>query len=106
MKIPENIYATMKAVISFADERNIILGSTPKTQAIKLDEEFSELLEAMEDDDREQIILEMGDMLVVQTIICEMYDISLPECLEKAYKKIQHRKGRMVNGLFVKEEDL
>jgi len=34
----------------------------------------------------------------------EFYNISLEHCLESAYNEISKRKGKMENGLFVKEE--
>ena len=50
--------------------------------------------------------LEMGDILVTLIILSAQLDIDLTECLEMAYEKISKRKGKTINGLFVKEEDL
>lgn len=102
--IPENMYYTMKAIISWANDRNIIQGSTPKFQLIKLDEELGEVIEAVDEDNLQHIIEEIGDMIVVLTIMCEMYKITIPQCAEVAYKKIKNRKGKMIDGIFVKEE--
>lgn len=33
-------------------------------------------------------------------------DLDVTECLNIAYEEIKNRKGKMVNGTFVKEEDL
>lgn len=33
-------------------------------------------------------------------------DTTLRECVELAYEEISKRKGKMINGIFVKEEDL
>ena len=33
-------------------------------------------------------------------------NIDITECLEIAYNEIKDRKGKLVNGVFVKEEDL
>lgn len=33
-------------------------------------------------------------------------DLDVTECLSIAYEEIKNRKGKMVNGTFVKEEDL
>lgn len=33
-------------------------------------------------------------------------DTTLRECVELAYKEISNRKGKMINGIFVKQEDL
>lgn len=53
-----------------------------------------------------QMKLEMGDILVTLIILSKQLNIDLVECLELAYNKIKDRKGKTVNGTFVKEEDL
>ena len=50
--------------------------------------------------------LEMGDIFVTLIILCNQLGIDCVECLQLAYDKISKRKGKTVNGLFVKEEDL
>ena len=49
---------------------------------------------------------EMGDIFVTLIILCEQIGIDPVECLSKAYEKISKRKGRTINGQFIKEEDL
>ena len=49
---------------------------------------------------------EMGDIFVTLIILCEQLNISPQTCLAMAYDKIKTRKGRTINGTFVKEEDL
>lgn len=50
--------------------------------------------------------LEMGDIFVTLILLCNQLGIDCVECLEMAYEKISKRKGKTVNGLFIKEEDL
>ena len=50
--------------------------------------------------------LEMGDVLVTLIILAKQLEIDPSECLELAYNKIAKRKGKTINGIFVKEEDL
>lgn len=38
--------------------------------------------------------------------IAKMYNLDFKDCVESAYKEIANRKGKMINGTFVKEEDL
>lgn len=38
--------------------------------------------------------------------LAEVYELPFEKCVETAYEEIADRKGRMVNGLFVKESDL
>ena len=54
----------------------------------------------------ENLKLEMGDIFVTLIILCEQIGIDPEECLSKAYEKISKRKGRTINGQFIKEEDL
>ena len=51
-------------------------------------------------------IVEMGDILVTLIILCEQLHLDPIECLDLAYKKISKRKGKTIDGVFVKEEDL
>lgn len=49
---------------------------------------------------------EMGDIFVTLIILCEQIGIDPVECLEMAYEKISKRKGKTINGQFIKAEDL
>lgn len=49
---------------------------------------------------------EMGDIFVTLIVLCKQLGIDCVECLEMAYEKISKRKGKTINGIFIKEEDL
>lgn len=85
-------------------DRNLIEGSDDKTQFAKLIQEAGELSDNIckGKDVRDDI----GDMMVVLINIAERNGHSITECLEVAYNDIKDRKGRMVDGVFVKEADL
>lgn len=38
--------------------------------------------------------------------ICDWYELDFTDCVESAYNEIAGRKGRVIDGSFVKEEDL
>lgn len=84
-------------------DRNLIDGADDKTQFAKLIQEAGELSDNIckGKDVRDDI----GDMMVVLINIAERNNISLTECLEVAYNDIKDRKGRMVDGVFVKQAD-
>lgn len=84
------------------EDRNLIEGSTDKDQVLKLAQELGELSDSVckEKDMRD----DLGDMLVVMINIMKRNNISIEECLQKAYDDIKDRKGKMVDGIFVKEE--
>jgi NTP pyrophosphatase (non-canonical NTP hydrolase) len=95
---------TIDKIIQWHKDRNLIDGSDDKTQTLKLLQELGELSDSV---CKEKPILDdIGDMLVVMINICERNQVSLEDCLKVAYEDIKDRKGKMVDGVFVKESDL
>ena len=90
-------------VVNWANDRNIIDGSTPEKQLEKLAEEMVELAIAMGRKKRKDIADAIGDMNVVLAIIAEQNDLSLGYCQQMAWNEIKDRKGKMIGGKFVKE---
>ena len=45
----------------------------------------------------------IGDISVVLAVICAKRGWSLSDCCEGAWDEIKDRRGRMVDGVFVKE---
>lgn len=54
----------------------------------------------------DKMILEMGDIFVTLIILCEQLEMDPVDCLARAYEKIKDRKGKTINGVFIKQEDL
>ena len=48
----------------------------------------------------------LKDIIYLLMRISERYGLKFVECVESAYKEIKDRKGKMINGQFVKEADL
>lgn len=163
-----------RLVRQWAVDRNLIEGSTPEAQCVKLIEEYGELARGIAKKDEALIKDSIGDTLVVCIImaaqlgsdsfnidklifersevnnvnireklvmsgatelgaisyfinvtnrdidrcigniyaLCDtlaeiayLYKWSLADCLEAAYNEIKDRKGRMVDGIFIKEGD-
>lgn len=82
-------------------DRNLIEGATDKDQVCKLIQEVGELSDNVckQQDIRDDI----GDCIVVLINIAERNGYSITECLDVAYNDIKDRKGKMVDGIFVKE---
>ena len=78
----------------------------PKKQAQKTQEEVGELLLALGASDDKEIVDAIGDVVVTLIILCMQLDLDLTECLDVAWNVIKDRKGKLINGKFVKEEDL
>jgi NTP pyrophosphatase (non-canonical NTP hydrolase) len=93
----------MQKVIQWHHDRNLIEGSSDKDQVLKLLQELGELSDSVckNKDIRDDI----GDMLVVMLNICERNNLRLLDCLTVAYDDIKERRGRMENGIFIKEGD-
>jgi len=90
-------------VISWAKDRNILQSTSSEAQIIKLEEEFKELCAAISNGSVADVRDAIGDMMVVQTLIAKLNSLDMFQCYAAAYIEIKDRKGKMVNGLFVKE---
>lgn len=93
-------------IIKWANDRNIIKGSRPHDQVGKTLEETVELYQAILADDKDEIVDAIGDISVTLIIIAEQYGLDFEKCIRSAYNEIKDRKGKMINGVFVKEADL
>ena len=166
----ENLQQLIKNIEQWAEDRNLIEGSTPQKQFIKLMEEFGELCNGISKAKLDLIKDSIGDCVVVLTIIsaqrnrneinigsmavehhpktaltaddcviellhdltrisceldrntslemlfgnivldlvevCNCFDLDLTNCVQAAWDEIKDRKGRMIDGVFVKEGDL
>ena len=98
-----NIGTTFALIRKWSSDRNIIQGSTTRRQLDKLQEEFQELIDAVEEGDHHGIVDSIGDMIVVLTIVAEQHGEMVESCIQSAYAEIKDRKGKMIDGLFVKE---
>lgn len=105
-KMTTNMELLAHRVEQWAKERGLDNPNNSTAQALKLFEEAGELAQAhlkeREQDGKDAV----GDILVVLTIYCQQKGWSVAECFELAYNEIKNRKGKMVNGSFVKSEDL
>lgn len=89
----------------WAIKRNLHLAD-PSKQTLKLGEEYGELCAGLAKGKPEQVKDSIGDMFVVLTILTMQLGTTVEECAEYAYEQIKDRKGKTINGMFVKEDDL
>lgn len=101
----EEIEDITELIKKWATERDLMFGK-PTAQMVKLMEEVGELANGINKDREGQIIDSIGDIYVVLVILCMQLDLDINDCIKAAYDEIKDRKGKMINGLFVKEEDL
>lgn len=88
------------------DDRGITKGSTAKDQLEKAESEFNELKRGVLSDDLHEVKDGIGDVYVTLIGIAKQYGWTIEECVEYAFKEIEHRKGFMVRGKYVKESSL
>ena len=86
----------------WADSRGITSKGNSHTQYVKLMEEAGELAEAILKKDRKEIYDAIGDIIVVLTNLATLEDMKIEDCIDYAYNEISKRKGKMINGTFVK----
>ena len=94
-----------KLIEQWATDRNLHTAD-PNKQMLKLMEETGELASAMARSNDALTKDAVGDIVVVLTVLCTQLNISVEECIRIAYDEIKDRKGKMVNGVFMKEADL
>ena len=103
IKKKDTLCFLIEKTIKWHEDRNLIEGSTDKDQVLKLQQELGELSDSvckqkdMKDD--------LGDMMVIMLNIMKRNNYTMEECLETAYNDIKDRKGKMVDGVFIKEKD-
>ena len=88
----------------WASDRNLYDKGDTKTQFCKLMEEAGELGRAVLKNNNAEFVDAIGDMVVVLTNLAHLGGTSIEQCIDAAYAEIQNRKGKMVNGTFVKND--
>mgnify|MGYP002512853748 CR=1 FL=1 len=96
---------TTDKIRRWAIERNLHTAN-PDKHALKFGEEAGELFEGLAKGDADLTKDAIGDIYVVLTILSQQLGFTVEECIDIAYDEIKDRKGRMIDGVFVKEADL
>jgi len=87
----------------WAKDRGLYDKGNSHTQYVKLMEEAGELAQAILKQDKPEIQDAIGDMVVVLTNLSELEGFTIEDCIDSAYTEISMRRGKMINGTFVKE---
>lgn len=123
----------LERVAGWHHDRNLIAGATNDAQFGKLLEEMMELYMTLNPNVEPDVAVggvklhlenllakgrikkapegksvkdDIGDCIVVLVNIAEREQVTIQECVETAWEDIKDRKGKMINGVFVKEADL
>lgn len=89
----------------WARERHLE-NADPKVQIVKLMEEIGELADGLLKEDEDKVVDSIGDAYVVLTILAMQLGLTIEECIDAAWNEIKDRRGKVVDGVFVKESDL
>ena len=92
-------------VLGWANDRNLIAGSTVDKQFVKLVEEVGELAAGLARGKNEVVDDALGDIMVIAIIMCAQRGSTPANILEDVWNIIKERKGKMVDGVFIKEND-
>jgi len=92
-------------ILGWANDRNLIEGSTVEKQFVKLVEEVGELAAGLARGKTDVVDDALGDIMVIAIIMCAQRGTTPPQILEAVWNIIKDRKGRMVDGVFIKEND-
>ena len=85
-------------------DRGIIQNGNPMGQAIKTLEETTELLDAIQKNNADEIADAIGDIYVTLRMVAGTCNLSMNNCINSAYNEIKHRKGYLrEDGVFIKE---
>ena len=95
---------TFDNIRDWAKQRGLYKKGDSKTQYVKLQEEAGELAKALLKNDKPEIKDAIGDIVVVLTNLAHLEKLTIEECIDAAYTEISNRKGKMINGTFVKDE--
>jgi len=96
------VFSRFQDIRDWAEERGLYDKGDTKTQFCKLMEEAGELGRAVLKDNQPEFVDAIGDMVVVLTNMAMLGGTSIETCIDAAYDEIKNRKGKMVNGTFVK----
>lgn len=105
---PRTLKELENAVIDWAREKGIFSHATPKDQMRKTDEEVTELYKAVMEENKDEIKDGIGDTVVTLIIQAHMQGYNLSSALQYVMydndTPLVGRTGRMVDGIFVKDE--
>ncbi len=87
----------------WANEKGLLKPENKHAQMCKVIEEVGELSGAMLKGNKEKMIDGIGDVFVTLAILCVQLDLNMTECIKAAYLEISDRKGKMVDGSFIKD---
>lgn len=97
-----NILTTF--IEAWGEDKGILPNPKAEKQFYKTQEEVDELYAGIRKGDREEVKDAIGDIYVTLVMQCGAWDLDMAECIDHAYNTISRRTGKMVDGVFVKDD--
>lgn len=94
---------TIKNVVQWAKDKNLLKKENSFAQMAKVTEEVGEVASALLKKDTPKLIDGIGDVVVTLIILAEQNQLRIEDCLEAAWVEISNRKGKTIDGTFIKE---
>lgn len=91
-------------VIDWADDKQILKQENSLAQMAKITEEVGEVASALLKKNQAKLIDGIGDAFVTLIVLSLQNNLDPTECLNAAYQEIKNRKGKTVDGTFIKDE--
>lgn len=92
-------------VIQWAKQRRLLRKSNYKMQFIKVIEELGELSKAILENNRYEMIDALGDVFVTLIILAKQLDLNINDSIMAVWNTIKDRKGKTINGTFIREKE-
>ena len=93
----------VKNVMQWAEAKNIDKYDNRYAQMLKVVEEVGETASSILKDNRDDILDGIGDSFVTLIILSMQMGYHPEYCLNKAWDEIKDRKGKTINGTFIKD---
>lgn len=90
-------------VTAWAQEKGLLEKQNAPKQMLKIMEEVGETASAILKNDHDKIVDGIGDSFVTLIVLSKQLGLEPLHCLEVAWNEIKDRKGKMIDGTFVKE---
>jgi NTP pyrophosphatase (non-canonical NTP hydrolase) len=90
----------------WAKEKGLLKKENSAKQMLKVTEEIGEVASAVARDNIDKLRDGIGDGFVTLIILAHQNGLTPQECLETAWDEIKGRTGKLIDGVFVKSEDL
>ena len=105
-----DVFVTL-VIGNMIDKKHDLMKILSETATIEYDEDKRRLISLTGLNIMNKIAMSYNETFILWSIknlqmVCKFYNLDFTECVQYAYNEIKDRKGKTVNGQFIKESDL